>query len=93
MQRWDEHYQSGKVIWERDVGAAYEVDKQALIERPDGTCVFIYASGCSCWDGDASVEVYACLADALNPLGIPRDFRDDSLRDLQDGLDRILDKL
>lgn len=41
---------------EVDDSAEYSIDRECVGIRQDGTFVWAYASGCSCWDGDYEVE-------------------------------------
>lgn len=35
-----------------DIAGSYEVDEEWVGMKGDGTLVWAYASGCSCWDGE-----------------------------------------
>lgn len=71
-----------EILWDRDVSESYETDVQCLIRRADGSIAYVWASGCSCWEGDAQVEEMDSLDHALGPFGVPFDVRDEAFRDL-----------
>jgi len=39
-----------------DHADAYEVNEEWIGVLPDGRIIWAYASGCSCWDGDFTIE-------------------------------------
>lgn len=41
-------------VWfvDHDISRSYEVDYEKIGMKGDGTLVWAYASGCSCWGGD-----------------------------------------
>ena len=45
-----------EAVWiaSSDNADSYEVDEEWLGVQKDGTVMWAYASGCSCWDGDYS---------------------------------------
>lgn len=72
-----------EVLWERDDSQPYEVDQRALvIETATGRVLYISAVGCSCWDGEATADDMGTLRDALGPLGVPVDVRDEAFHAL-----------
>lgn len=75
--RWDQQLESSEVLWQSDNSRDYEVDYHALvIEKNTGRVLYVSASGCSCWDGDAYADDMGSLRDALGPLGVPVSIRD-----------------
>lgn len=41
-----------------DTSASYEADYEKIGMKGDGSLIWAYASGCSCWDGDYSVHEF-----------------------------------
>ena len=52
-----------KMVCSYDVAGPYEVDEGALYLLSDGTYLFRWASGCSCWDGSYSTERHVTFED------------------------------
>lgn len=52
-------YVSEPVVWcaNSDTADSYEVNEEWIGVTRDGTLVWAYASGCSCWDGDYETEI------------------------------------
>ena|SRR3990167_620652 len=48
-----------EAVWfaKSDLSESYEVDEEWLGLKGDGSFVWAYASGCSCWDGDYDGKV------------------------------------
>lgn len=49
------------IVADVDVSAPYEVDQHRIYQKPDGTFAYAEATGCSCWEGNWSVEDYDSL--------------------------------
>lgn len=48
-----------------DMADSYEVDEEHIGMKEDGTLVWAYASGCSCWDGDYSIKDIGCDTESV----------------------------
>lgn len=48
-----------EAVWiaKSDIAGSYEVDEEWLGMKGDGSLVWAYASGCSCWDGSYDTAV------------------------------------
>lgn len=48
-----------EAVWfmESDLAGSYETDEEHVGIKGDGTFVWAYASGCSCWSGDYDTAV------------------------------------
>lgn len=46
--------EGNEAVWfvDDDKSESYEVDYEKIGMKGDGTLIWAYASGCSCWDGD-----------------------------------------
>ncbi len=58
--------EGARLVCGYDVAEPYSVDEGALYLLTDGTYLFEYASGCSCWDGEYSFENYATFEDFVH---------------------------
>jgi len=62
-KNWNSHEHSVKdgneAVWiaKSDIADEYEVDEEWIGIKGDGSFVWAYASGCSCWDGEYSTKV------------------------------------
>lgn len=45
---------NNEAVWiaKSDIADSYEVDEEWVGMKGDGTLIWAYASGCSCWDGE-----------------------------------------
>lgn len=50
-----------EAVWmaKSDIAGSYEVDEEWIGMKGDGSLVYAYASGCSCWDGNYDCTCYA----------------------------------
>lgn len=50
-----------EAVWmaKSDIAGSYEVDEELIGMKADGTLVYAYASGCSCWDGKYECTCHA----------------------------------
>lgn len=48
-----------EAVWiaKSDIAGSYEVDEEWIGMKGDGSLIWAYASGCSCWYGDYDVAV------------------------------------
>lgn len=48
-----------EAVWiaNSDIAGSYEVDEEWIGMKGDGTLIWAYASGCSCWSGDYDTAV------------------------------------
>lgn len=83
MIRWNDTIAESEVLWLADRSEGYDVRLDALVVRKlDGCVLYVSASGCSCWDGDAEIDEMVDLRHALGPLGVPANVRDEAFHAL-----------
>ena len=48
-----------EAVWiaKADIAGSYEVDEEWIGIKGDGSFIWAYASGCSCWDGDYETKI------------------------------------
>lgn len=62
-----------EAVWiaQSNIAGSYEVDEEWIGIAKDGSIVWAYASGCSCWDGEYSEEHVKTLKEVTLTHSIP----------------------
>ena len=77
-----------EAVWlaKSDIAGSYEVDEEWVGIKGDGSLVWAYASGCSCWDGNYDAEVVKSIkVMKLNHKWLPENWEEKIIKFAETG--------